>query len=178
MMSALGPSTLLFSVLTISGSAQPTKQSLDQLHQRYAKFLVTKNFIAIEAFYNDHISRDFKWKKANGPIMTFIDLWEGNRQDMANLANRTSDGPINFRMKLTSWSLKGNVAAVEVETSGNGEWYKDGSWTPLTFKMLVRETWRYESNKWVAIAFQDISMDAKFGRPKKRSSWRPNRAKA
>lgn len=171
-------SAALIGMFATSASAQPTRQSLDQLHQRYAKLLVSKDFVAIESFYNDHISRDFKWGKGSGPNMTFIDMWEGNRQDMANLAKGTSDGPINFNMKVKSWKLNGNVATVEIHTSGNGEWYKDGGWTPVIFQMLVRETWRYENNKWMAVAFQDVSVDAKFGRPQKRSSWQPKPAKA
>lgn len=174
-MKAFAFSTLLFGVLTVSTQAQPTRQSLHNLHQQYAKSLVAKDFAAIERFYSDHVSRDFKWKKANGLTMTLIDIWEGNRQDMANLANGTSDGPINFKMKLKSWKLTGNVAIVEVQTSGDGEWHKDGGWVPVTFQMVVKETWRYENNKWVALAFQDISVDGKFGKPQKRSSWRPKR---
>lgn len=169
MKSFLLTATLLGST---SAFSQPTKQSLDQLHQNYAKALVSKDFIAIERFYDKHISRDFEWQKLNGPLMTFIDMWEGNRLDLANLTKGVSDGPINFRMKLKTWTLKGNVATVNVHTSGNGEWYKNGAWTPVTFRMVVRETWRYENNKWIAINFRDVSVIGKLGKPQKTSSWR------
>jgi hypothetical protein len=158
---------LLFAVLGSSLLAQSGKAEVERLNRQYAKDLVAKDYLAIERFLENSFDRDFKWNKDGGQTMVFGDLWEGNRQDMENKKKGVADGPLVFNVSFTNWKQRGSEATIDLKTTGRGEWHKDGVWIPVMLQLRVRQTWRQVGSKWMAVRFQDLSADVKFGKPQK-----------